>query len=209
VQPAVPSGFRNNPSVLQQASYLVGDQTINIGYRFERSGHAVVEVTVDGDPFDLDGAMAAPDQVRLTTAGVARRYLVDRVGAVHYVDGPDGSSTLVEVERFPLGSDQVAEGSALAPMPGGVVRVAVAVGDAVEAGQLLVVLEAMKMEHTVHATTSGTVTEVDVVEGDQVETGRILVVVDSSDTISNASPDLSSHPDDGRGVGSDEPEAAP
>jgi propionyl-CoA carboxylase alpha chain len=63
-------------------------------------------------------------------------------------------------------------------MPGGVVRVAVAVGDTVEAGQLLVVLEAMKMEHAVHATASGTVTEVDVSEGDQVETGRTLVVIE-------------------------------
>ena len=71
-----------------------------------------------------------------------------------------------------------AEGSALAPMPGGVVRVAVAVGDTVEAGQLLVVLEAMKMEHAVHAAAAGTVTEVDVAEGDQVETGRVLVVVE-------------------------------
>jgi len=207
VQPAVPSGFRNNPSARQQTSYLVGDLTISIGYRFERSGHTVAEITVDGDPFDLDGAVAAPEQVGLTTAGVGRRYLVDRVGAVHYVDGPDGSSTLVEEERFPLGSDQVAEGSALAPMPGGVVRVAVAVGDTVESGQLLVVLEAMKMEHTVHATSSGTVTEVDVVEGDQVETGRTLVVVDSSDTISNGS-DVSSHPDGERGMSTDDPEAA-
>jgi biotin carboxyl carrier protein len=48
----------------------------------------------------------------------------------------------------------------------------------VERGQVLVVLEAMKMEHTVHATAGGTVTEVDVAEGDQVETGRILVVVE-------------------------------
>ena len=112
---------------------------------------------------------------------MTRRYLVDRVGPVAYVDGPDGSSTLVEQERFPLGTDQVAEGSARAPMPGGVVRVAVSVGDIVEAGQLLVVLEAMKMEHTVHAATAGIVTEVDVAEGDQVETGRILVVVEPGD----------------------------
>ena len=111
---------------------------------------------------------------------MARRYLVDRVGPVAYVDGPDGSSTLVEEERFPLGTDQVAEGSAVAPMPGGVVRVAVAEGDTVEAGQLLVVLEAMKMEHTVHAASAGTVVEVDVAPGDQVETGRILVVVDGA-----------------------------
>ena len=57
-------------------------------------------------------------------------------------------------------------------MPGGVVRVAVAVGDTVASGQLLVVLEAMKMEHAVHASSGGTVAEVTVSEGDQVETGR-------------------------------------
>jgi propionyl-CoA carboxylase alpha chain len=63
-------------------------------------------------------------------------------------------------------------------MPGSVVRVAVSVGEAVRAGQLLVVLEAMKMEHAVHATSDGTVIELSVAEGDQVETGRVLVVVE-------------------------------
>jgi propionyl-CoA carboxylase alpha chain len=71
-------------------------------------------------------------------------------------------------------------------MPGSVVRVAVATGDVVEAGQVLVVLEAMKMEHAVHATAAGTVTEVDVAEGDQVETGRILVVVEAADPTEDA-----------------------
>jgi propionyl-CoA carboxylase alpha chain len=64
-------------------------------------------------------------------------------------------------------------------MPGGVVRVAVAPGDRVEAGQVLVVLEAMKMEHAVAAGGPGTVAEVAVAEGDQVETGRVLVVVEA------------------------------
>jgi propionyl-CoA carboxylase alpha chain len=63
-------------------------------------------------------------------------------------------------------------------MPGSVIRVAVAPGDRVAAGQVLVVLEAMKMEHAVHAGTAGTVAEVDVAEGDQVETGRLLAVID-------------------------------
>jgi propionyl-CoA carboxylase alpha chain len=77
-----------------------------------------------------------------------------------------------------VAAEQVSAGSALAPMPGSVIRVAVAVGDRVEAGRVLVVLEAMKMEHAVHAGAPGTVAEVDVAEGDQVETGRILVVVE-------------------------------
>jgi propionyl-CoA carboxylase alpha chain len=182
VQSSVPSGFRNNPFALQRATYGIGEETIDVDYRFDRRGRDVTEVEVDGSLAEFDGATATPNEVSLTTAGVTRRYLVDQVGATTYVDGPDGSSVLVEHERFPVGSDRITEGSALAPMPGGVVRVAVAEGDTVEAGQLLVVLEAMKMEHAVHATAAGTVTSVSVTEGDQVETGRILVVIDGGST---------------------------
>ena len=116
--------------------------------------------------------------VTVTAGGVARCYAVQRIGWVTYVDGPDGSSRMVERDRHPVAVEQVTAGAALAPMPGNVVRVAVGVGERVEAGQVLVVLEAMKMEHAVHAGAPGTVGEVDVAEGDQVETGRILVVVE-------------------------------
>ena len=179
VQPTIPTGFRNNPSALQQIAYDTGRRTLSAGYGFDRRGHAVTGIEVDGAPVALDATNVGPDAVTLVADGMARRYLVDLAGAVAYVDGPDGSSTLTEQDRYPVSGDQSAEGSALAPMPGSVVRVAVAPGDAVEAGQVLVVLEAMKMEHTVHATAAGTVTEVDVVEGDQVETGHLLVVVDA------------------------------
>jgi propionyl-CoA carboxylase alpha chain len=179
VQPGVPSGFRNNASSPQQVAYRHGDEVIAVAYRFDRFGSQLAEVTVDGEPVEVDEVVAAPGLVVLTTEGVTRRYLVEQFGRLACVDGPDGSSTLVEEDRFPLAADQVAKGSALAPMPGSVVRVAVSVGDAVVAGQLLVVLEAMKMEHAVHAATPGTVTSVTVAEGDQVETGRVLVVVEA------------------------------
>jgi propionyl-CoA carboxylase alpha chain len=137
----------------------------------------VAEVALDGAVLDVSVVAVGPDAVTLAAGGVARRYTVQRVGSVTFVDGPDGSSRLVEEDRHPVAAEQVTEGSALAPMPGSVVRVAVAIGDRVVAGQVLVVLEAMKMEHAVHAGAPGTVAEVDVVEGDQVETGRVLVVV--------------------------------
>ncbi len=178
VQPTIPSGYRNSPSGLQRTVYTIGEATVDVGYRFDRSGRTLEVVEIGGTALDVDAA-ATPGEVVLTSGEVTRRYVVDQVGPVAYVDGPDGSSALVEEERFPLATGEVAAGSARAPMPGGVVRVAVSEGDRVEAGQLLVVLEAMKMEHTVQAATSGVVTEVDVAEGDQVETGRILVVVDA------------------------------
>ncbi len=62
-------------------------------------------------------------------------------------------------------------------MPGRVVRVEANVGDTVEAGQVLVVLEAMKMEHTLRSPNEGTVMEVDCSPGDQVEAGAVLVVI--------------------------------
>ena len=192
VQATIPSGFRNNASALQEVTYGHGHDLVGIGYRFDRAGRALEAVTVDGEPLEVDQVRAAPEVVLLTTEGVTRHYRVDQVGTTVFVDGPDGWSTLVEQDRFPKGAGMLAEGSALAPMPGGVVRVAVAEGQMVASGQLLVVLEAMKMEHAVHAASAGTVTSVTVVEGDQVETGRVLVVVDTD-----------ARPDDDGGAGPD------
>jgi propionyl-CoA carboxylase alpha chain len=74
-----------------------------------------------------------------------------------------------------------APGSLLAPMPGTVVRVAVAEGDPVRSGQLVCVLEAMKMEHPVTAPADGVVRHLPVTTGAQVEAGALLAVVDSSE----------------------------
>ncbi len=63
-------------------------------------------------------------------------------------------------------------------MPGTVLRVSVAEGDAVEARQPLLVLEAMKMEHEIVAPVAGTVTELRVAAGAQVESGAILAVIE-------------------------------
>jgi propionyl-CoA carboxylase alpha chain len=67
-------------------------------------------------------------------------------------------------------------------MPGKVIDVRVRVGDPVQAGQTLLVLEAMKMEHPMSATEDGVVTEVRVALGDQVESGAILLVVEPAPT---------------------------
>ena len=176
---ALPSGWRNNTVDRQEITFDTGARTIHVGYRMGRRGRALAEAAVDGEVLDVAAGTVSPTEVVLTTGGLSRRYLVQRVGAVTYVDGPDGASRLVEEDRHPIAAEQVVEGSSLAPMPGSVVRMAVVAGDHVEAGQVLVVLEAMKMEHAVLAGTTGTVVEVDVVEGDQVETGRVLAVVEA------------------------------
>ncbi|MEL7208741.1 MAG: acetyl-CoA carboxylase biotin carboxyl carrier protein subunit, partial [Actinomycetota bacterium] len=70
-----------------------------------------------------------------------------------------------------------APGSLVASMPGTVRAVPVAVGDAVAAGDTIVVMEAMKMELALTAPTDGTVTEIDVAVDDTVETGTLLAVI--------------------------------
>ena len=91
------------------------------------------------------------------------------------VFGPGGGRvTLLDpLERG--GTTAEGDGVARAPMPGRVVRMAVAAGDTVAEGDLLAVLEAMKMEHRLIATVSGTVAEVAFAEGDQVAQGSVLV----------------------------------
>ena len=118
----------------------------------------------------------------LSVDGVVRRYRVHRVGPTIWVDGPDGSSALQEVPRFSVPGSQLAAGALVAPLPGTVVKVAVATGDVVSAGDTLIAIEAMKMEHEVKATAGGTVTEVHVAAGEQVESGRLLVVITPDET---------------------------
>jgi biotin carboxyl carrier protein len=164
VQPRVPAGWRNVAAVAQVAAY----EGVEVRYR---------GTAIEGHEVRVWSASAAA--VDVTIDGIRRAYEVDRVGAVTYVDGPDGSSTLHAVERFPLPDAADAAGSLLAPLPGSVVRVLVEPGDEVAQGQTLVVLEAMKMEHSVQSPSGGAVSEVRVTVGDQVESGQVLVVVDA------------------------------
>jgi biotin carboxyl carrier protein len=62
-------------------------------------------------------------------------------------------------------------------MPGKVIELRVAEGDAVQAGQVLLIMEAMKMEHSVIAPQDGTVAQVSVAAGDQVDADALLIVV--------------------------------
>jgi acetyl/propionyl-CoA carboxylase alpha subunit len=179
-QTSVPSGWRNNPSQLEQTAFDVQAHSITVGYRFDRTGRHVDLVEIDGVTRPVAVGRLEADSVVLTVDDVTRRYRVARAEHTTFVDGPDGSTVLVEQERFPIPGSQVPAGSAVAPMPGGVARVNVAVGDHVHAGQDLVVLEAMKMEHTVHAAIEGTVAEVMVAPGTQVESGQVLVVLEET-----------------------------
>jgi biotin carboxyl carrier protein len=141
----------------------------------------------DGDPIVLDAAAVASNgtttwSLRDVSNGVVSTAAVtlgvagegEAFVAGHAV--PVALANRRRRARAILGAGNGAQ-RVVAPMPGKVVKVLVAVGDAVEPRQGLVVVEAMKMENELTATRAGTVTEVAVSEGTSVEAGRLLVAI--------------------------------
>ena len=181
---AVPSGWRNNPSELQRATFVTDGEETTVGYRFDRRGRCVA-VSVNGEARpDIEVVSSNPRATVMAVGGVVRRYAVDRHDDHVFVDGPDGASALVERPRFPLPGSQLAAGSLVAPLPGTVVKLSVTPGQRVGVGDTLLAIEAMKMEHEIKASAAGTVTEIHVSAGEQVEAGRLLAVVFADESLS-------------------------
>ena len=174
VQPSIPAAWRNNRSRLESVELKGDGDPVVVGYDLTRS-EPVVEV--DGHPFAIDLHHVSTSLVDATVNDVRRRYQVVLLDGSVLVDSPLGSSRFELVDPLPQPGASGPRGGLTAPMPGMVVRVLAAVGDAVEAGQPLVVLEAMKMEHTITSPHDGTVAGVAVSEGDQVERGAVLAEV--------------------------------
>jgi propionyl-CoA carboxylase alpha chain len=172
VQRGIPVAWRNVTSLPQRTEFE-GDLVVE--WYGGRNGYVVDGYTV---------VSANPTSVVLEVDGVRTSYEVAARATSSYdvdVDGPHGHVRLTRVPRFVDPADAVASGSLLAPMPGTVVRVAVEAGQTVGAGDPVLVLEAMKMQHTVSAPYAGTVTEINVKAGAQVASGEVLAVVEGED----------------------------
>ncbi|WP_411076836.1 biotin carboxylase N-terminal domain-containing protein [Streptomyces sp. cmx-10-25] len=127
------------------------------------------------------GARVTDASVTVVVDGVTHRF--HRAGAWL---GRDGDSWHVldhdPVEAALGGARHGGADTLAAPMPGTVTVVKVSVGDEVEAGQSLLVVEAMKMEHVISAPHAGTVTELDVTPGTAVAMDQVLAVVTPRET---------------------------
>ncbi|WP_433827608.1 biotin carboxylase N-terminal domain-containing protein [Actinoplanes sp. CA-015351] len=192
---SLPSGWRNVPSGSQTAVYDGPTGPVEVGYRMNRHGALAGwwVRAVDPEELDLAGLGQAPvadehppivivqasaDRVVLNVQGIRLAVLVNRVGDVSYVDSPEGSVTLREISRFPLPAPEATESSLIAPLPGAVRRILVVPGQRVRAGELLLTLEAMKLEHPVHAPSAGVVASLPVHPGSEVDMGELLAVLD-------------------------------
>jgi propionyl-CoA carboxylase alpha chain len=234
VYPAVPSGWRNNPSQLQRVALEVGGDPL--------PGARLWGCSLDPahPPGSAGGKATRTWLVDLEVEGVRRRFEVHQVGDTAYVDSPLGHTELQERPLGPEGPHPAsvdptearpgpgtppegvwtagspdpgvglrpptggpdtgpggssvgpggpgaggsrggaADGVTVSPLPGVVRRVAVRVGDRVDAGAVLVVVEAMKTEHRIAAGRAGRVRRVLVAEGQEVAAGTTVVEVEEA-----------------------------
>ncbi|WP_300683631.1 biotin carboxylase N-terminal domain-containing protein [Nocardioides sp.] len=179
VSTAMPTSWRNVVSQPQRIDFTDGTHAEFLGTRtgFTADGFTVVSATAERVVLDGQG-LRTP--YATTVRGLPGHESVD-------VDGLHGHVALTRSPRFTDPADRIEAGSLLAPMPGAVVAVHAAVGDHVEEGQTLLVLEAMKMQHTIAAPHAGLLSELGVQLGDQVTGGTVLAVVhppesDTTDT---------------------------
>jgi len=172
----VPGGFRNSVMPPERVAYRFEDRSLALAYRTTRDGSFAVDV--NGRACRVVVLRTGAREIDLELDGRRGSLAVTAIGDRRLVHGAGGDIELVELARFPAPDRAEFHGALMAPMPGKVMSILVAVGDAVERGQLLLVLEAMKMEHRITAPTAGTVTALKVAEGEQVANGAPLVVLD-------------------------------
>jgi biotin carboxyl carrier protein len=113
---------------------------------------------------------------------VRRVFRVHLVGDHAYVDSPLGNSDLRVLPRFAAAEEVAEAGSLVAPLPGVVNEVRVQPGEMVEAGQVLLVIESMKMLHSINAPVAGRVSQLYVQPASQVHAGLVLAVIEEAES---------------------------
>ena len=173
----MPSGFRNSSMPSQQMVLIHGETEIVVNYRRLRNGSFEIRIGEGGESRSAKLLSSTSDHFEIQLDGVHASGYASKFGSRWYVDIPAGGLTLLEKSRFPGADIADIEGGLTAPMPGKILAIEVAKGDSVTAGQLLVLMEAMKMEHQIVATFDGAVADVRVAVGDQVDNGELLVII--------------------------------
>jgi propionyl-CoA carboxylase alpha chain len=160
ILPSIPVRFRNNPTLAPAMKFAIGKS----------------EYQVDGG---VETVSFGQDHVDVLVKGVRYRFHIRQHGEDYYVCSSLGQRQVTRLSRFPEKAASAQHQSANSPMPGQVLRILVADGQAVKPGDGLVVLEAMKMEQTIKATIQGVVRAVLVKPAQVVAPGEMLVEIEA------------------------------
>ena len=169
----MPSNWTNGRMPHQRIKLMILKNEIEIKYQLKRSGLFEVMGT--------NCKIHAVDESGIDVEVGSHRFFaqVTRANDQILINMPFGDLDAVIVPRFIEPGNEIPEGGLVAPMPGKVIEVKVKKGDKVKAGDTLIIIEAMKMEHSIKATENGKVTKLMVSLNQQVDNGATLLVLDS------------------------------
>ncbi len=172
---SMPSGWRTTVMPLEQIVFTVGDDQIALGYRAKRNG--AFRFAVDNADHTVVVHGCGQGEVDIAIDGLRTSYSIERRAERWFIHGPHGDLELQEGPRYPDAKAKSLSGGLKAPMPGVVLSTHVANGAAVTKGQLLLVLEAMKMEHRITAPRDGVIAQLHVGAREQVKNGQLLLTM--------------------------------
>ena len=169
----IPSGWSNARLPKQRIAFEMDTRLIEIYYMCNRDG----SFTVDNQHEVVlhDWSESAVD---IEIDGIRTLSSISMDGDQLLVQCLGGNKLLIIQPRFKSSQDQEQQGSLVSPMPGKVVELQVKQGDRVKAGDNLLMIEAMKMNHIVKANEDGIIAELFVQENDQLDYGAVLMIIE-------------------------------
>ena len=172
----IPSGWHNARLPFQRTMFEIDDEAFTVRYKQQRNGSFLDDnnqIAIINDVTD--------EFIDIEFDNVRRRVNITRYENLYLVQHDRGHKLIKLLPRFKNEQDLIQKGSLISPMPGKVTEMNVKVGDNITKGQKLLVMEAMKMNHSISSDRDGVVKEVYVNIGDQLETGTSLLLLKSDD----------------------------
>jgi len=168
----MPANWTNGRMPLQRVKLLLMQDEIEVKYKLNKDNlYEVMGSICEIYHCDIAGIDVEIDSHRFYAH-------VTEAGSEITINMPFGDVNASVLPRFIEPGNDVPEGSLIAPMPGKVIDVKVKKGSKVKAGDTLVIIEAMKMEHTIKATETGKIAKVMIKLNDQVDNGATLLVLE-------------------------------
>jgi len=167
----MPANWTNGRIPLQRVKLLIQENELEVTYKLNKNNlYSIMGSSCEIYNCDSSGIDLAIDSHRFFAQVTQAK---DRI----LINMPFGNLDAKILPRFVEPGNEVPEGGLIAPMPGKVIDVKVKKGNKVKTGDALIIIEAMKMEHTIKATEAGTVSKVMVRLNDQVDNGATLLVL--------------------------------
>lgn len=175
---SLPSGWRNSHMPPQTVSFAGPDEPVAVSYASNRDGS--FSIGIGESSYRAVPRRMGEGTVEVDIDGQRITADLDEREGTWFVHTTTGDLTLEVLPRFRLPGADEFQGGLTAPMPGKVLATHVEVGSVVEKGQLMLILEAMKMEHRITAPVTGKVTALHASAGDQVANGELLIMLEES-----------------------------